>query len=223
MAEGIEGQYRHFILEGVTRPEPYRSPRQGGGGSKIPGRNRLQHGGVLLQQIDELREEADSVRKVQQNAGIEEGLGLQVEFESFPDIELAFERLARERYTELAFESLGRERSGIELLNVRHEENRTLATVFVPDGKLDIFENLLKHTSTSLRIQRLGGQGTTDCWMRFLRSEQRASRHSGQMLKKSSPMLKRNRFGGKCGCPSEEIDRQWLMRFFCELKIREWR
>ena len=144
MAEGIEGQYRHFILEGVTRPEPYRSPRQGGGGSKIPGRNRLQHGGVLLQQIDELREEADSVRKVQQNAGIEEGLGLQVEFESFPDIELAFERLARERYTELAFESLGRERSGIELLNVRHEENRTLATVFVPDGKLDIFENLIK-------------------------------------------------------------------------------
>lgn len=144
MAEGIEGQYRHFILEGVTRPEPYRSRRQGGGGSKVPGRNRLQHGGVLLQQIDELREEADSVRKVQQDAGIEGGLGLQVEFESFPDIELAFERLARERYTELAFERLNRERSGIELLNVRHEENRTLATVFVPDGKLDIFENLIK-------------------------------------------------------------------------------
>ena len=131
MAEGIEGQYRHFILEGVTRPEPYRSPRQGGGGSKVRGRNRLQHGGMLLQQIDELREEADSVRKVQQDAGIEEGLGLQVEFESFPDIELAFE-------------SLDRERSGIELLNVRHEENRTLATVFVPDGKLAIFENLIK-------------------------------------------------------------------------------
>ena len=59
-----------------------------------------------------------------------DGLGLQVEFESFPDVELAFE-------------SLGRESSGIELLNVRHEENRTLATVFVPDGKLVIFENLI--------------------------------------------------------------------------------
>ena len=55
---------------------------------------------------------------------MEDDLGLQVEFESFPDVELAFESLARER-------------SGIELSNIRHEENRTLATVFVPDGKLD--------------------------------------------------------------------------------------
>ena len=62
----------------------------------------------------------------------EEGLGLQIEFESFSEVELAFESLARER-------------SGIELLNVRHEEgNRTLATVFVPDGKLDHFENLIR-------------------------------------------------------------------------------
>ena len=62
---------------------------------------------------------------------MEDDLGLQVEFESFPDVELAFESLARER-------------SGIELLNVRHEENRTLATVFVPDGKLDHFEGLIR-------------------------------------------------------------------------------
>ena len=75
--------------------------------------------------------EAASVREAQQAAGIEEGLGLQVEFESFPDIELAFESLARER-------------SGIELQNVRHEDNRTLATVFVPDGKLDHFEGLIR-------------------------------------------------------------------------------
>ena len=61
---------------------------------------------------------------------MEEGLGLQVEFESFPDIELAFESLARERL-------------GIELLNVRHEESQTQATVFVPDGKLEHFEGLI--------------------------------------------------------------------------------
>ena len=54
-----------------------------------------------------------------------------VEFESFPDIELAFESLARER-------------SGIELLNVRRDGNRTCATVFVPDGKLVHFENLIR-------------------------------------------------------------------------------
>ncbi len=54
-----------------------------------------------------------------------------MEFESFPDIELAFE-------------SLTRERSGIELLNIRHQHQRTLATVFVPDGKLEMFENLIR-------------------------------------------------------------------------------
>ena len=64
---------------------------------------------------------------------MEEGLGLQVEFESFPDVELAFESLARER-------------QGIELLNVRHEREDTSATVFVPDGKLDHSENLTRAT-----------------------------------------------------------------------------
>ena len=73
---------------------------------------------------------------VQRNAGMSEGLGISVEFESFPDVELAFESLARER-------------SGIELLNVRHDESRpgvtvAMATVFVPDGKLGHFENRIR-------------------------------------------------------------------------------
>ena len=72
-----------------------------------------------------------AARGAQEAAGLEEGFGLQVEFESFPDIELAFDSLARER-------------SGIELLNVRHDGERTLATVFVPDGKLESFENLIR-------------------------------------------------------------------------------
>ena len=72
-----------------------------------------------------------SARNAQQSAGLEDGLGLQVEFESFPDIDMAFESLARER-------------QGIELLNVRQEGTRTHATVFVPDGKLDHFEGLVR-------------------------------------------------------------------------------
>lgn len=85
----------------------------------------------MLGQINALKPEAASAREVQEAAGIEEGFGLQVEFESFADIELAFESLARER-------------SRIELLNVRHEEDRTFATVFVPDGKLEHFERLIR-------------------------------------------------------------------------------
>jgi hypothetical protein len=131
MAEPDDQRKRHFILSGTAQTERFRSPQQGGGGSTVPDRNRNQHGGALLRQIDALRPQVMAAREVQEAAGLEEGFGLQVEFESFPEIELAFESLARER-------------SGIELLNVRQEGERTLATVFVPDGKLGHFENLIR-------------------------------------------------------------------------------
>ena len=122
---------RHFILEGVTETEPYRPISGGGGVSRPPARNRAQHAASLEGQINRLRGEAEMAREAQQAAGMEDGFGLQVEFESFPNIELAFESLARDHW-------------GIELFNVRHEENRTQATVFVPDGKLDHFERLIR-------------------------------------------------------------------------------
>ena len=133
MAEGTEERHRHFVLEDITETDVYRSPQQGGGRPDIPEQDRARHGGELQRQLSEIRTEAEAARRAQQAVGIqEEGLGLQIEFESFSEVELAFESLARER-------------SGIELLNVRHEEgNRTLATVFVPDGKLDHFENLIR-------------------------------------------------------------------------------
>ena len=132
MAEEPDGLRRHFILDGVTETEPYRYPGSGGDGPpKPPPQNRPQHGAALQRQIGEIRGVAEVAREAQQAAGMEDGLGLQVEFESFPNIELAFESLARER-------------SGIELLNVRHEDDRTHATVFVPDGKLHHFERLIR-------------------------------------------------------------------------------
>lgn len=131
MAEQDDQRKRHFILEGTAQTERFRSPQQGGGGAAIPDRNRNQHGGTLLRQLEALRPQFDAARSTQETAGATEGFGLQVEFESFPGIELAFESLARER-------------SGIELLNVRHEEQRTLATVFIPDGKLETFESLIR-------------------------------------------------------------------------------
>ena len=141
-------RYRHFFLKGITETEPYR-PQGGGSKPAIPGKNRAKHGGALLQQISEVQKQADATRQAQLGAGMVDGLGLQVEFKSFPDVELAFESLAREN-------------SGIELQNVRHEDNRTLATVFVPDGKLVIFENLVsayldesRDTTTGPRNHRL--------------------------------------------------------------------
>ena len=125
MSSNSSRRLRHLILDGVTEAEQFRSPQQGGRRPSVPERNRDRHGTVLQRQLHEIR---------LNRALVEEdisGLGIQVEFESFPAIELAFESLARER-------------SGIELLNVREDGNITLATVIVPDGKLEHFENLVR-------------------------------------------------------------------------------
>ena len=125
MTEDSISHYRHFLLDGITATEDFSPPRLGGRIADIPARDRSSHGIALKQQIQEInnivREAPDSKRE----------LGIQVEFRSFPGIELAFE-------------SLSRERSGIELLNVRHQEDMTLATVFVPDGKLQHFEKAIE-------------------------------------------------------------------------------
>lgn len=132
---------RHFILKGFTTTERFRSPRQGGGRPHVPERDRRLHGMALLGQVEALKSDMTVAREAQERAGLDGGFGLQVEFESFPKIELAFESLARER-------------SGIELLNVRHEDDRTFATVFVPDGKLDHFEGLIRDYLTEKRDAR---------------------------------------------------------------------
>src|ERR1051326_6598414 len=126
-----ERRYPHFVLEGITETETFRSPQQGGGPTNIPAQNRRTHGNRLKRQLRALQRTMDEARQAQLDAGLEAGIGLQIEFESFPDVELAFESLARER-------------SGIELSNVRHEGNMTYATVFVPDGKLSRFEKLIR-------------------------------------------------------------------------------
>ena len=152
MANGSEGKNQHFILEGVTETEAYRYPGGGGGdGSNIPERDRAKHAAALRGQLDAVRANAETAVDAQRDAGIEEGLGLQVEFESFPDVELAFESLAREG-------------SGIELLNVRHEDKITRATVFVPDGKLDYFEKLVlgRARATHKKVDR-GPRSTGIC------------------------------------------------------------
>ena len=122
----------HFVLGANGQAEPFRPPNTGGPRLILPSRDRDQHGHGLLRQLEDLHPQFDEARERQIEAGIEEGVGLQIEFESFPDIELAFD-------------SLDRERSGIELLNVRHDDQQTFATIFVPDGKLQQFEKLIKN------------------------------------------------------------------------------
>jgi hypothetical protein len=107
----------------------------------VPVRDRQLHGTALLGEIEVLKPVAADARRAQEAAGLVEGLGLRVEFQSFPDIELAFESLARER-------------SSIELLNVRREGPVTCATVLVPEGKLVHFERLIKDYLEEKRDKR---------------------------------------------------------------------
>ena len=141
MADQSERKRRHFILEGFAQTERFSQPRQRIKQTPIPEQDRRRHGTALLGQIAALKPVLETARRTQEDAGFEGGFGLQVEFESFPDIELAFESLAREN-------------SGIELLNVRHDEQRTYATVFVPDGKLGHFENLIRDYLDEKRDRR---------------------------------------------------------------------
>lgn len=121
----------HFLLGNLARSEPFRPPTRKIPPVIHPARDRQAHGSRLLGQIGQLKPAMEKASQIQAEAGLEEdSLGLRLEFESFDDIELAFE-------------SLPRERSGIELLNVRQDGGHTFATVFVPEGKLVHFENLI--------------------------------------------------------------------------------
>jgi len=124
---------KHFILNGVTSTERYQAPRQMVESSIIPTRDRQCHGSALLSQIESLKPLFNESRSAHEQAGFDTGSGLMIEFEGFDDIELAFN-------------SLSRENQGIELLNVRKDpenEHKISATVFVPDGKLVKFENII--------------------------------------------------------------------------------
>jgi len=128
----------HLLVEGFTETERYRRPGSGRDRFNPPPRNRVSHGAMLQEQLAIVREQSSLHRR-------SEGRhyrGIQVEFESFPDVALAVESIARES-------------AGIELLNVRHEQSpdveggrastvRTFATVFVPDGKLGHFNRAIE-------------------------------------------------------------------------------
>lgn len=131
MAEQGERFKPHFVLTGRARGENFRTPNGGGPNHHVAARDRHAHGSELMQQFDELAPYFDEAKQAQRDAGVGEGFGLRLTFESFPGVEVACQSLAAEG-------------SGIELLNVRQDGERTFATVFVPDGKLDILVNKLR-------------------------------------------------------------------------------
>jgi hypothetical protein len=97
----------------------------------LPPRTRQEHGKALLRQLERVREEAVELGRQKTAFGVDAGNGLYLQFESEPDFELKFD-------------SLDAARSHIELLAVKQIGNKTIATCFVPEGKLAHFFRLVE-------------------------------------------------------------------------------
>lgn len=118
----------HLVLSDTSNTKAFTSHSAKGGGPKPPPElNRAQHGAALRAQLQAIRATSQDLIARQQEIGLDSGLGLQIQFRSQPDVELAFE-------------SLQFEPGHIELLSIHTEGEYTYANVFVPDGKLDHFE-----------------------------------------------------------------------------------
>lgn len=100
-------RYRHIVV-GHPRREAFTSPGKGPKRPEIPAQDRPSHGASLRQQLHAIV----AVAPVDEEPEVP---GLNVEFESFPDVDLPFE-------------SVSRERSGLDLRNVRPRGPRTLAS-----------------------------------------------------------------------------------------------
>lgn len=128
MPDQIADKRPHLVLQGTSTAVGFTAHSPGGGGPRAaPDLPRQQHGQALRAQIEALKPISSEAVRAQTQLGLEGGLGLQIQFASQPNVELAFQGLANETQQ-------------IELLSVRTEGDYTYANVFVPDGKLTHFE-----------------------------------------------------------------------------------
>lgn len=121
-------QHPHIFVPPGPDPVRFTSPSSGPRDTfEFPNRNRANHANGLLGQLQVARAASTAIAAEQREEGLEHGLGIYLSFESDPDFALKFE-------------SLDVVRSGIELCALKTtEDNRTTATVFVPEGKIEQF------------------------------------------------------------------------------------
>ncbi|HFD86703.1 MAG TPA: S8 family peptidase, partial [Gammaproteobacteria bacterium] len=117
----------HILIKDTATANRYTRPaRRITSRSNFPQRNRQSHAEQLLDQLASIQEEESSIVSQQKAIGLDAGWGLYISFESEPDFDLKFG-------------SLEFQRSGIELCAIKQSERKTMATVFVPEGKLSHF------------------------------------------------------------------------------------
>ena len=118
----------HLIDRNQAASQGFTSPKSGPHDRmNLPARDRAAHAEHLRAQIEAVTAVSTERVAEQKAQGIDTGNGIVLAFESEPNFALKFD-------------SLDVLRSGIELLAVKTlPDNRTQASVFVPDGKIDVF------------------------------------------------------------------------------------
>ncbi|MCA9400698.1 MAG: S8 family peptidase [Candidatus Omnitrophica bacterium] len=130
-----EGNLPHIFLSHLAQAISYTPPPGGNGQKRLPHRNRSQHGERLQRELDAAWNEA---RRIQESRGAV----------SLPARDGTYLEFRSQSGHDLVFKSLEDLKQKIRLLNVRKEgadENEvTIATVYVPSGKISHFLNKIR-------------------------------------------------------------------------------
>ncbi len=133
MAEESKDRLSHLLVRDTAATNRYTRPQSGSGaGLNLPQRNRAQHAERLIQQIEQAQKQEANIIQEQKAFGLDAGNGIYISFESEPSFDLKFE-------------SLEFQRGGIELCSIKQLGEQTIATVFIPEGKLAYFLGKFSH------------------------------------------------------------------------------
>ena len=118
----------HLLIPPTGEPTRFTSPSSGPRERiNLPARERAEHAQNLISQLESIAPQAIARAQEQRALGLDAGLGIYLRFDSEPNFPLKFE-------------SLDLTNSGIELCNVKTLADNTMqATVFVPEGRLELF------------------------------------------------------------------------------------
>lgn len=118
----------HILVRNTATSHAYTRPpiKIKNNGINIPLRNRIEHANQLISKIERAQEQEVAIIDEQKAFGLDAGNGIYLSFES-------------EETFDLKFESLEYQPGGIELCSVKKIGESTIATVFVPEGKLTYF------------------------------------------------------------------------------------
>src|SRR5947199_158904 len=123
---------RHLFLAGTARTLPFTTPNRGGRRGGPPARDPESHGRALSRELARIAGAQPELAELRRDRDLEEVTGTPVTFELVLNPDFSLDKL----------EDKG---AGIELLSFRSTgDDMGVAVVFVPEGKLAVFERKLE-------------------------------------------------------------------------------